>query len=334
MRSSLFSVCAVALLMACGCGSPTSTNNATSGSGDTAKKLRIAMIPKGASHEFWKSVEAGARRAEAEFNDVEVTWKGPLSEADLNDQISMIENFVADGYDGICVAPLDADALRKPLDGAMKAGIQVLIFDSALTNSDGIVSYVATNNHHGGQMAGEELARLLDGKGEVVLMRYALSSESTEQREQGFLEALKKHPDIKIIFDDYAGAGEDKAIALGEQILFNHGDAVDGIFCPNESTAAGMLTALRRDPRGLAGKVKLVGFDAGAKLIDGLEKGDLHATILQDPVKMGYESVKLMRDKLQGREVSARVETGELLATTENCRAPEVRKLLEPEASK
>ncbi len=335
MRSCLFTALAVALSCLLGCGgAPAGSANSSASAEGAKKQLRIAVIPKGASHEFWKSVEAGARRADAEFDDVEVTWKGPLSEGDLGDQIALVEGFVADEFDGICLAPLDATALRKPVETAMNQGIEVLIFDSALMNSGGIVSYVATNNYHGGEMAGDELARLLDGKGEIVLMRYALNSESTEMREEGFQMAMAKYPDIKLIFDDYAGAGEDKAIALGESILSNHGDQVDGIFCPNESTAAGMLTALRRDARGLAGKVKLVGFDAGAKLIDGLEKGDLHATVLQDPVRMGYESVKLMRDKLQGREVKMRVETGELLATTANCHDADVRKLLEPEAAK
>jgi len=217
---------------------------------------------------------------------------------------------------------------------AMQAGIEVVIFDSALKDDTGTVSYVATNNYHGGQMAGEELARLLDGKGDILLMKYALNSESTEQREQGFKDAIAKFPEIKIIYESYAGAGEDRAVELGENMLTQYGDQAKGIFCPNESTAAGMLTALRRNSKGLAGKFKLVGFDAGAKIIDGLEKGDLHATVLQDPVRMGYESVKLMRDKLQGKEVAKRVETGEVLATTENCHDPEIRKLLEPAAAK
>lgn len=331
MRFPLAAALVFSLLFATGCGGPTDKGNA---SADGKKALRIAVIPKGASHEFWKSVEAGARKADAEFDDVEVTWKGPLSEGDEADQIATVEGFVADGYDGICVAPLDAVSLRKPLDGAMKAGIEVLIFDSALKDETGIVSYVATNNYHGGEMAGEYLAKLLDGKGDILLMKYALNSESTEQREEGFRVAIAKHPEMKIIFENYANAGEDRAIALGENMLSTYGDQVDGIFCPNESTAAGMLTVLRRDARGLAGKVKLVGFDAGAKLIDGLEKGDLHATVLQDPVKMGYESVKLMREKLHGHEVDKRMETGEVLATSENCRDPEIRKLLEPEAAK
>lgn len=320
----------LALLFTVGCGSGGAGSGSAGGGGP--KKFRIAVIPKGASHEFWKSVEAGARKADAEFDDVEVTWKGPLSEGDEADQIATVEGFVADGYDGICVAPLDAISLRAPIDLALQQGIQVLLFDSALKDDKDIVSYVATNNFHGGQMAGEELARLLDGKGEILLMKYALNSESTEQREAGFKEAIAKHPDIKIVFEDYANAGEDRAIKLGELMMANYGDVVDGIFCPNESTAAGMLTVLRNAKK--AGQVKLVGFDAGAKLIDGLEKGDLHATVLQDPVRMGYESVKLMRDKLLGKEVAKRVETGELLATTENCHDPEVRKLLEPEAAK
>jgi ribose transport system substrate-binding protein len=328
MRSlCAFAVVGVLFLTGCGGAKP-----GDAGSGTGAKKLRIAVIPKGASHEFWKSVEAGAKKAEAEFDDVEVTWKGPLSEGDESDQIATVEGFVADGYDGICVAPLDASSLRTPIEQALQQGIEVVIFDSALKNDEGIVSYVATDNFHGGEMAGEELARLLGGKGEIFLMKYALGSESTEQREAGFKKALEKYPDIKIIAEQYATAGEDKAIALGDSWMVQHGEDVDGVFCPNESTAAGMLTVLRTS--GKAGKVKLVGFDAGAKIIDGLEKGDLHATVLQDPVRMGYESVKLMREKLHGKEVEKRVQTGEVLATTENCHDPEIRKLLEPEAAK
>lgn len=316
-------VCAVAL----GC----SGGDAKTG----AKKLRIAVVPKGTSHDFWYSVRAGAEQADGEFDDVEITWKGPLGEGDTTEQIKIVENFIADGYDGICLAPLDAVALRKPVDQAIKAGIPVLIFDSGLADPTGTVSYVATNNHRGGTRAGEYLAELLGGKGKIILMRYDINSQSTQEREAGFLEALGKFPEITLLSSDkYGGPDESKAVALGENLLENFGEQVNGIFCPNQSTASGMLTVLQRDPRGLAGKVKFVGFDAGDNIAAGLKAGQLHGTILQDPVTMGYDAVRVLRDKLQGKDVPARVETAETLATTENCEQPEIKKLLFPEVSK
>lgn len=326
MRRWLGLAAAVFLLAGCGGPSPQGRGPRTGG-----EPLRIAVIPKGASHEFWQSVRAGVEQADRELEDVEVTWKGPLSEGDTDDQIEIVESFIANGYDGICLAPLDAVALRKPVDEALQQNIAVLTFDSALRDDTGAVSYVATNNFRGGQKAGEYLAQLLDGQGKIILMRYALNSESTEQREAGFLDAIGKHPGIELLVQDkYAGPEERGALELGESLLAKHGDQVQGIFCPNQSTASGMLTALERDPRGLAGKVKLVGFDAGANIVRGLEAGHLHGTILQDPVRMGYEAVSTMAKHLRGQEVPKRIETAETLATTDNLKEPRIQELLFP----
>lgn len=331
VRRSLAALVAL-LFMVClsGCGGASSEAPSAGG----AKKLRIAVIPKGTSHDFWYSVRAGVEKADAELDDVEVTWKGPVSEGDTSDQIKIIESFVADGYDGICLAPLDARALQQPVEAAMAEKVPVLIFDSALENDEGIVSYVATNNHRGGEVAGLRLAELLGGKGSVILMRYAINSQSTEEREQGFLDAIKQFPDIKILSaDKYAGPDERGAIELSENLLANFGDQVNGIFCPNQSTASGMLTALRRDARGLAGKVKFVGFDAGDNIVDGLHKKEMQGAVLQDPVQMGYESVQTMVKHLRGEQVPKRIETREVLATDENVDDPTIQSLVHPEST-
>jgi len=297
------------------------------------KVYRIAVIPKGTSHDFWYSVHAGARRADEEFADVEITWSGPESEGNTRRQIEIVEGFIANGYDGICLAPLDAIAMRKPVEQAIANGIPVIIFDSALEDETGIVSYVATNNYRGGEVAGEHLAELLDGEGDVILMRYAVNSESTEQREMGFLNAITQHPDIRLISaDKHAGPDEQGAIELGENLLTDFGDQVDGIFCPNQSTASGMLTVLERDIRDLAGKIKFVGFDAGQHIAEGLKSGTMHATVLQDPVQMGYDAVRVMYDHLRGEEVPQRLEVPETLATTDNVEDPRIHSLLYPEA--
>ena len=174
----------------CGCGG-------TAGSGP--KKLRLAVIPKGTSHDFWYSVHAGAQQADDDFDDLTIVWKGPTSEGDTAEQIKLVESFLADGYDGICLAPLDAVALRKPVEAAERNKTPVVIFDSGLTDNTGVVSYVATNNYRGGERAGDYLVELLQGRGKVILMRYDVNSLSTEEREQGFLDALAKHPQIELL---------------------------------------------------------------------------------------------------------------------------------------
>lgn len=297
-----------------------------------SQQLRIAVIPKGTSHDFWFSVRAGVEQADAEFDDLTVTWKGPTSEGDTADQIKMVESFLADNYAGVCLAPVDAVALRRPVDLAISAKVPVVIFDSGLADLSGVVSYVATNNYRGGQRAGEYLAELLGGKGNIILLRYDLTSQSTEQREQGFLDAIGKHPELKLLVaDKYAGPLESGAIQLAETLLTQHASQVHGIFCPNQSTTSGMLTALRR--AGLAGKVKFVGFDAGENIAEGLKSGEINGTVLQDPVTMGYDTVRMMREHLLGRQVPERLETAEALATTENLDDPKIHALLYPPSS-
>src|SRR5207247_1800967 len=140
---------------------------------------------------------------------VNIIWKGPPKENDRSDQIGLVEQYVADGVSGICLAPLDSAALVDPVTMANKKHIPVVIFDSALKGTAGkeFVSFVATDNKKGGMIAGEELARLLGGKGKVVMMRYAPGSASTDEREKGFLEAMAKNPGIEMIEKDrYGGA--------------------------------------------------------------------------------------------------------------------------------
>ncbi len=154
-------------------------------------KLRIAVIPKGTTHEFWKSVHYGAEKAAKELGNVEILWKGPLQENDRQGQITVMRDFVTQQVDGICLAPLDSSALIASVAEAHEEGIPVVIFDSALGDESQIVTYVATDNYNGGQLAADQLVKAMGGKGDVILLRYNQGSESTEQREKGFLDTLK-----------------------------------------------------------------------------------------------------------------------------------------------
>jgi ribose transport system substrate-binding protein len=331
MKATKWIWAGIALAMVAGCGPKENAAEGTTGTGGSSeKKLRIAVIPKGTTHEFWKSVEAGARDAEKEFG-VEVIWKGPLKEDDRDSQIKVVEDFTTQGVDGIVLAPLDDTALKTPVENAKKSGIPVAIFDSDLKDTE-VVSFVATDNEKGGMAAGEEMIRLLGGSGDVVVLRYQEGSASTMNREKGFLEAVKKATGIKVLSENrYAGATVETALTEAENLLssFKNPDGslkIHGIYCPNESSTAGMLLALQQNK--WAGKVKFVGFDASQKLIDGLKAGEIHALVVQNPRKMGYEGVKAMVDHLKKRGVLKRIDTGATLVTGDNMNEPAMQELL------
>ncbi|MEC8932181.1 MAG: substrate-binding domain-containing protein, partial [Candidatus Latescibacterota bacterium] len=226
-------------------------------------RTTIVVIPKGTTHEFWKSIHAGARRAATDL-DVDIIWKGPLKEDDREAQIAVVENFISRGVSGIVLAPLDDAALRVPVLNATRSGIPVIIIDSGL-QSDDYISFVATDNHQGGRMAGQEMARRLEGRGRIVMLRYQEGSASTMKREQGFLDAIAESPDIVVVSDNqHGGATTESAYAASENLLapLQTQDGtltIDGIFCPNESTTFGMLRALQ--DRQLNGQVRFIGFD-------------------------------------------------------------------------
>ena len=303
-----------------------------------APNFTIAVVPKGTTHEFWKAVNAGAFKARDELRQqgiqLEVIWKGPLKEDDRDQQVQTVENFMARRVSGIVLAPLDAQALVRPVVNAVKAKIPVVIIDSDL-KSDQQVSFVATDNYRGGKMAANYLGALLGGKGNVILLRYAVGSASTEQREAGFLETLKADfPGVRIqTSDQHAGATRESAYQVSQNLLNRFGREVNGVFAPNETSTIAMTKALR-DRGQAAGKVKMVGFDAGSVEVADLRSGDLQGLVVQDPVKMGYLGVMTLMDHLAGKPVPKRVETAVTLVTRDNMEQPEIHDLLSPPLDK
>jgi len=298
----------------------------------------IAVIPKGTTHEFWKSINAGAIKAQRELTaqgtKIEVIWKGPLREDDRDQQIQVVENFMARQVSAIVLAPLDLQALVKPVHNAIKAGVPVVVMDSDL-KSDKYVSFVATDNYKGGQLAGEQMGKLLGGKGNVVLLRYAVGSASTEAREAGFLDVLKTNfPNIKVISSDqHAGATRELAYQTSQNLLNRFGREANGVFCPCEPPTIAMTKALR--DLGLAGgKVKMIGFDAGSQSVLDMKNGDVQALVVQNPLLMGYLGVMTAVKHLRGEKVEKRIDTGVLLVTPENMDRPEIKELLFPPLDK
>lgn len=302
-----------------------------------AQKYTIAVIPKGNTHEFWKAIHAGAIKAQRELAGsgvtIDVIWKGPLKEDDREQQVQVVENFIGRHVDGIVLAPLDNKALVAPVETAARGKIPVVIIDSGLASTT-YTSFVATDNREGGRIAARNLGKLLGGKGNVIMLRYAVGSASTEEREAGFLEVIQKDfPDIKLLStDQHAGATRDTAKRASENLLSRFGTQVNGVFAANESAASGMLLALR--DAGLAhGKVKFVAFDSGETLNAGLKAGDVQGMVVQNPLNMGYLGVKTLVAALRGEKVEKRIDTGVGFVTTENFSDPAMADYVKPPLS-
>jgi ribose transport system substrate-binding protein len=301
--------------------------------GSAERPYEIAVIPKGMTHEFWRTIHAGAIRAqrdlEAKGVHVELFWKGPLREDDREQQVQVVESFASQGIDGIVLAPLDEKALVRPVEEAARLGVPTVIMDSALA-SDRIVSFVATDNYKGGEMGADALGEAMGGKGKILLLRYAEGSASTTAREQGFLDRREKRwPGLELVSaDQYAGATRDTAKRAAENLLNRYGRDLSGIFVVNESATSGMLLALQ--DAGLAGKVKFVGFDSNQAFVDAMRKGELHGFVLQNPFKMSGLAVETLIDHLQGKPVEKRIDTGVSVVTPKNLDAPEMQALIRP----
>jgi ribose transport system substrate-binding protein len=301
--------------------------------GGASRPLRIAFVPKGTTHEFWRTMHAGAVKAQRELLakgvHLELTWKGPLREDDREQQVQVVESFASQGVDGIILAPLDEKALVRPVEEAKSLGVPTVIVDSALA-SDQIVSFVATDNVKGGAMGADTLGKLMGGKGKVLLLRYQEGSASTTMREEGFLAQLgKAWPALDLLpTDQHAGATVDTAKRASENLLNRYGTDIQGVFVVNETSTGGMLLALQ--DAGLAGKVKVVGFDGTPAFVAAMRAGELHAFVLQDPMRMAGLAVETMADHLLGKSVPKRVDTDAIVVTATNLDTAQAQELLKP----
>jgi len=188
------------------------------------------------------------------------------------------------------------------LKNAIQAKVPVVIIDSGL-NSEQYLSFVATDNYKGGQLAGEHLAGLLGGKGNVILLRYAVGSASTEAREAGFLDVPQKASRNQThLVDQYAGPTRETGYQASQNLLNRFGNEVNGVFCPNENSTIGMTMALREIGKA-GGKVKMVGFDSGTKSVIDLKKRGCPGAGRPESAVDGLSGVMTMIKALQGEKV-------------------------------
>jgi len=293
------------------------------------EQITVAVIPKGTAHPFWKTVHAGAAKAEKELG-IKIQWIGPEQEDDRKQQIDVVQNMISKGVHAIVLAPLDEVALAAPVETAVKRNIPVVIIDSGL-KSEFQSSFVATDNKQGGRLGAKRLGDVMGGKGKAIMLRYNAGSASTHNREEGFLEEMKaSFPEIELVStNQYAGVTKQSALEASLAMLNKYGDEIQGVFTPNESSAFGMLRALENSGR--AGKISFVGFDASHALVDGLRAGKIQGLVAQDPFDMGYQGVKAAVNVVNHKAVEKRIATRLAVLTPENVDTPEIKALINPE---
>ena len=294
------------------------------------RRKTIAVVPKATSHLFWVSVQAGAMAAGKQLN-VDVVWNGAPTETDYARQVQIVDSMIARQVDGLAVAAQDRTTLNASLDRAAAAHIPVTVFDSGV-DSTNYLTFLATNNFQAGQMAARKLAALLNGRGKIAVLMHAPGSKSTMDREAGFDDALQKElPGIQVVARQFSMSDRAKAMAAVENFLTAQPD-LDGIFASAEPGSVGAALALKS--RGLAGKVRLVAFDAGEDLVQDLRDGSIDALVAQDPFRMGYEAVKILVDKLHGANPPKVIDLSATVVTKGDLDRPEIKALLFPDVKK
>jgi len=286
-----------------------------------------AVLPKGQAHIFWQSVHAGAAAA-AEEAGVDIEWNGPAVETDYTHQIAILDDFINRHVDGIELAPADKDAVVPAIHRARQAGIPLSIIDSGV-NTEDYVSFVATDNYGGGVLAARRLAEILHQRGDVAVIGVLPGAASTLAREKGFRETLEKEfPQVKLVAFQYGMSDRARSLAVTEDILAAH-PRLDGVFASNESSTIGAVQALKE--RGLAGKMKMVGFDSSRSLIDDLRAGALDSLVLQNPFQIGYQGLKTLLERRAGRTPAKRIDLPPTLVTRGSLTDSKVNHLLNPD---
>ena len=263
------------------------------------KDKTIAVIPKGTASPWWEVVHEGAEDAARE-EGFEIFWTGPKLENDREKQIQVVEDAVSQRVAAIVLGPNDAFALVRPVEKAGKAGIPIVVIDSK-PNTDAFDSFAATDNYAGGAEAARRLGKALNGKGKIIITHFLWNMTSTDERAKGFKETIvKEFPGIAIVAEQYTQGTVEDAIQKTTDLLIRNKDA-DGVFAVNQPTSVGAYKAIQS--RNLTKRVKFVGFDSDPLLLEGIEKGEVEALIVQDPYQIGYTGVKTAISVLKGEKV-------------------------------
>lgn len=266
----------------------------------------IAIVSKGFQHQFWQAVKQGAEQAAEEFG-VEITFEGPENESQVDKQMEMLRNALDRDPDVIGFAALDSKASVSLLEETVERDIPVIAFDSGV-DSDIPVTTASTDNYAAAALAAEKMAELIGGSGKVALVVHDQTSVTGVERRDGFVETIEKdYPDIEIVDIQYGGGDQLESTDLAKTMMQAYPDLA-GLYGSNEGSAIGVVNAVRE--LGKDGDITVVGFDSGKQQIDAIKDGLMAGAITQNPVGIGYETVKAAVGALEGKDLPEIIDTG------------------------
>lgn len=273
-------------------------------SGFAADKLYIPLISKGFQHQFWQAVKQGADKAAKEFN-VTVSFDGPDNETQVDKQIDMLAAVLAKKPAALGIAALDSQAVIPLLKKAQSAKIPVIAFDSGVDSTIPLTT-ASTDNKAAASLAADKLAALIGGEGKVAVVAHNQTSQTGVDRRDGFVNEIKaKYPKIQIVAVEYGDGDHLKSTEITKALLTAHPD-IKGIFGTNEGSAIGVVNGVRE----LKAKVVIVGFDSGKAQKDAIRQGIMAGAITQNPVGIGYETVKAAIAATKGEKLEKKIDTG------------------------
>jgi ribose transport system substrate-binding protein len=234
-----------------------------------------------------------------------VLWNGPNEETDHGRQIQIVESMLSRRVDALAISATDERALAAPVQRVIAAGIPVTVFDSGV-NVEGYVSFIATDNYGAGCTAARTIADLIGGRGSVGMVMHKPGGTSTVLRERGFEDTMtKEFPGIRIAARQFGMSDPARSMAAAENMLSARPD-LSALFASSEPSSLGAIQALRT--RSLSGKVRLVTFDSSQTHVEALQEGTIDVMLVQDPVRIGYEAVKSLSEKLRGETPAVRLD--------------------------
>jgi ribose transport system substrate-binding protein len=290
--------------------------------------IRLAVVPKSVGLDYWEKVHAGAQCAASKLKDVQVTWNGVSDETDVAGQVDLLDNYIGQGVNGLVYAATDSTALIDVTDRAKGAGIKVINIDSGTDPQPKGVPLLATDNTKGAYLAADALAKAVGPKGgKVAIVAFHAGSQTNDQRVNGFLKRLKKHPKLKLVSTQYSENDYNQALTVTENILTANPD-LKGIFAANEASDVGAVEAIRMAHK--IGKVKVVGWDTSPDEVEGVTDGAVYALVTQDPFKMGVDGVQAAVSSIRAHKRLKNEDTGVALVTKQNLRRKRVHQMVAP----
>lgn len=332
-RQILAALMAASLAMvlgACGAQVRESGGGDEGGGGEQSGPIQLAVVPKAIGFDFWEQVRLGAQCAaqKAEGGEVEVQWDGVTAETDVNGQVNLLTNFIEQGVDGLVYAATDAKVLYQVTKSAKQQDVTVVNIDSGTEPQPKDVPVFATDNVAAAKKVPDLIAEELgEGGGKVAFIPFQQGTVTNEQREQGFKEGMKDHPELELVAEQSSQSDYNKALQVTEDILTANPD-LDAIFAANEPGVLGAAEAVRQAGKG--GDIVIIGWDASPEEIQGVRDGVISALVVQNPFKMGFDgtnaAIKIIRE---GASVESG-DTGSTIVTKDNLDDPEVKSVLDP----